>query len=147
MKKILATCYLLFAICTLTACTFQTKHRGYIFPEDLDSILVAAKTTEVLEDKLGSPATRTIYGRQVWIYYGTDENYRGPLPLTYDNKRVLLVWVDGEKITATRMLTDEDLPDVTVDGAATPIPAEIRLNAFQEMINNVGRFTPAGLGQ
>ena len=143
MKKI----FLMFVVCGLAACTFQTKPRGYVFPDDLDAVLAASKTTDALEEKLGSPLTRTAYGDQIWIYYGTDENYRGPFPLKYDNRRVLLVWVDGKKITSTRLLTDDDLPKVWVADGTTPIPAEIRLNAFQEMINNVGRFTPAGLGQ
>jgi len=131
----------------LCACTFHTKQRGYIFPEDLDDVLTASKTTTQLEEKLGSPGARTVYGDPVWIYYGATENYHGPFPLSYDNKKVLLVWVKGDKIVQTRILADDDLPHVSMTDGATPIPAEIRLNAFEELINNIGRFSPAGLGQ
>ena len=126
---------------------FQTKHRGYVFPPDLDAVVADIKTTAQLTREIGSPQVKTIYGDEVWIYYGADENYRGPLPLTYDNKTVLLAWVNGNKVTDIKVLYDADLPDVMISEDETPIPAAIELNAIQELFNNVGRFSPAGLGQ
>jgi len=146
MKKL----SLLFAVCSiLAACTFQTKHRGYIFPKDLDAQLATVKTTSDLTDKFGSPQAKTLFGDPVWIYYGADENYHGPFPITYSDRKVLLVWTDGKssRVVQTKVLGDKDLPRVRIDGDTTPIPAEIRLNAIEELINNIGRFTPAGLGQ
>ena len=142
-------CSLFVVHCSLlSGCVLQTKHRGFIFPSDIETIVAGAKTTRDLETTLGSPQARTAHGGDVWIYYGADENYRGPLPLTYDNKKALLVWADKSgKITKRRILTDADFPDVRIDGNETPIPAVIELNVFEEMINNIGRFTPAGLGQ
>ena len=100
-----------------------------------------------MEDLIGSPQAKTIHGETVWIYFGEDENYRGPFPLKYDNKTVLLAWVNGNRVVRTRILRDDDLPDVSIDSDETDIPAAIELNAFQELFNNVGRFSPAGLGQ
>ena len=71
----------------------------------------------------------------------------GRFPLTYDNKTVLLAWVKGGRITKTQVLHDQDLPDVEIDPDETAIPAAIELNAIEELFNNVGRFSPAGLGQ
>ncbi|MCL1892189.1 MAG: hypothetical protein FWF97_02785 [Alphaproteobacteria bacterium] len=144
MKKI----SMLFALCSmLCACTFQTKHRGYVFPEDLDAQVSNIKTTAQLEEKFGSPQAKTINGDKVWIFYGADENYRGPLPLKYDNKTVLLAWVNGGAVLRTKILRDADLPDISIASGETEIPAAIELNAFEELINNIGRFSPAGLGQ
>ncbi len=142
MKKI-ALIFLL----VLTACSFQVKHRGYVFPSDLESVVADIKTTKQLTEKIGSPQVKTIYGDEVWIYYGADENYRGPLPLKYDNKTVLLAWVDGTRVIKTDVLHDDDLPDVIISEDETEIPAAIELNALQELFNNIGRFSPAGLGQ
>lgn len=142
MKKIIA----IFAI-VLAGCTFQTKHRGYVFPADLDTRLGQIKTTEQLEQQIGAPQVKTIHGDTVWIYYGADENYRGPLKKTYDNRIVLLAWVNGNRVTRTQVLHDDDLPDVRIADGETEIPAAIELNAIQELFNNIGRFTPAGLGQ
>ncbi len=142
MKKII-----LFLMVFLAACTFQTKHRGYVFPSDVESVVANIKTTSQLTQEIGSPQVKTIYGDEVWIYYGVDENYRGPIPLKYDNKTVLLAWVDGNKVTDIRILHDADLPDVMISEDETPIPAAIELNALQELFNNIGRFSPAGLGQ
>lgn len=143
MKKII-----LISLIFLSACTFQTEHRGYIFPSDLETQVAGIKTTAELEDKIGSPQVKTVYGSDVWVYYGTDENYRGPMPLTYNNKTVLLAWTDGAgRVTQTKILHDVDLPNVLVDESETPIPAAIELNAIQELFNNIGRFSPAGLGQ
>ena len=142
MKKL----FLVFAV-FLTACTFQVKHRGYVFPPDLETVVADIKTTTQLTREIGSPQVKTIYGDEVWIYYGADENYRGPLPLTYDNKTVLLAWVNGNRVTDIKVLHDGDLPDIIIADGETPIPAAIELNAVQELFNNIGRFSPAGLGQ
>ncbi len=142
MKKIFLICLL-----CLTACTFQTKHRGYVFPDDVENVVSQIKTVSDLEEKIGSPLVKTLYGDTVWIYYGADENYRGPLAPTFDNKTVLLAWVRGNRVTDIRVLHDDDLPDVMLADGETEIPAAIELNAIEELFNNVGRFTPAGLGQ
>lgn len=143
MKKII----LILCCVVLGACTFQTKHRGYVFPEDLETKVATITTTAQLEQELGSPQVKTIYGDEVWVYYGADENYHGPFPLTYDNKTVLLAWVNGGAITRTQVLHDDELVDVDPDSDETEIPAAIELNALQELFNNIGRFSPAGLGQ
>ncbi len=143
MRKIL----LLSFITILAACTFQTKHRGYVFPSDLDAQVATIKTTRDLTDKIGMPQVKTQYGDEIWIYYGADENYRGPLPHTFDNRTVLLATVSGANVKKIHVLRDDDLPDVKIADGETEIPAAIELNALQELFNNIGRFTPAGLGQ
>ena len=134
-------------VLALTACTFQTRHHGYVFPEDLESKVANIKTTAQLQDEIGDPQTRTIYGDEVWVYYSADENMRGPFPKTYDNKTVLLAWVKNGRVTKTKVLHDEDLTDVKIAEGETIIPAAIELNALEEMFNNIGRFSPAGLGK
>ena len=143
MKKII-----LFLCCVIVgACTFQTRHRGYVFPEDLETKIATIKTTNQLQDEIGDPQTRTVYGDEVWVYYSADENLRGPFPITYDNKTVLLVWVKNGKVLKTKVLHDKDLTDVKIASGETEIPAAIELNAIEELFNNIGRFSPAGLGQ
>lgn len=137
----------LFLLVVLSACTFQTKHRGYVFPADLESVVADIRTTNQLIDKIGVPQVKTIYGDTVWIYYGADENYRGPLAPTFTDETVLLAWVRGNRVLRTAVLHDADLPDVVVAQGETEIPAAIELNAIEELFNNIGRFSPAGLGQ
>lgn len=143
MKKLIA----ILCCAVILGCTFQTKHRGYVFPNDLAEQMESVKTTAQLESLLGSPQVKTVYGDDVWVYFGEDENYRGPLPLTYDNKTVLLAWVRGTRVVKTQILHDDDLPNVEIDDEETEIPAAVELNALQELFKNVGRFSPAGLGQ
>ena len=143
MKKII----LILCCVIMGACTFQTKHRGYVFPNDLEEKVATIKTTAQLEDLIGSPQVKTVHGETVWIYFGEDENYHGPFPLTYDNKTVLLAWVNGNRVVRTRVLHDDELPDIDMDSDETEIPAAIELNAMEELFNNIGRFSPAGLGQ
>ena len=142
MKKVL----LIFTL-VLTACTFQTKHRGYVFPDNLETRVANIKTTAQLQDEIGDPQTRTMYGDEVWIYYSANENMRGPLPVTNRDKKVLLVWVKNGRVLKTKILNDADLPDVCMAKGETDIPAAIELNALEELFNNIGRFSPAGLGQ
>ena len=143
MKKII-----LVLLCVVMAgCTFQTKHRGYVFPEDLESKVANIKTTSQLQEEIGDPQTRTIYDDEVWVYYSADENMHGPFPITYDNKTVLLAWVKNGRVLKTQVLHDDDLKDVKIADGETKIPAAIELNALEELFNNIGRFSPAGLGQ
>ena len=142
MKKIV-----LFLMMVLSACSLQTRHRGYVFPEDLESKVANIKTTSQLQEEIGDPLARTMYGDEVWIYYSADENLHGPFPVTYDDKTVLLAWVKGNKVTKTQILHDADLPDVKMADGETAVPAAIELNALEELFNNIGRFSPAGLGQ
>lgn len=145
MKKIFLS---FLSIIVFSACTLQTKHRGYIFPDDLESQISDVKTTDDLEKKLGSPQARTVLGDPVWIYYGVDEDYHGPFPITYDNKKALLAWSKDGKITKTKILNDVDFDkDLKIDKDETPIPAAVELNAIQELVNNIGRFTPSGIAQ
>ncbi|MBP5707609.1 MAG: hypothetical protein J6W79_01280 [Alphaproteobacteria bacterium] len=143
MKKVI----LILCCVILSACTFQTKHRGYVFPSDLETEVATIKTTAQLMDKIGAPQTKTLYGDEVWIYYGADENYRGPLPHTFTDKTVLLAWVNGNTVKKIRVLHNDDLENVKMASGETEIPAAIELNALEELFNNIGRFSPAGLGQ
>ncbi len=143
MKKL----FIVLALVCLGGCTFQTKHRGYVFPTDLETQVADIKTTAQLVDKIGAPQVETVYGDTVWIYFGTDENYRGPLAPTFTDETVLLAWVKGNKVLKTKVLHDADLPDVVLAQGETEIPAAIELNAIEELFNNIGRFSPAGLGQ
>lgn len=142
MKRI----FLMLAI-LLSACTFQTKHRGYVFPENLADKVATIKTTGALIDEIGAPQVKTVHGDEVWIYFGADENYRGPLAPTFTDETVLLAWVRGNRVIKTQVLHDADLPDVQIAEGETEIPAAIELNAIEELFNNIGRFSPAGLGQ
>lgn len=144
MKKVKL---MLLALVCVGACTFQTKHRGYVFPADLESQVADIKTTDSLIEKIGAPLVKTVHGDQVWIYFGADENYRGPLAPTFTDETVLLAWVRGNRVLKTRVLHDADLPDVKLADGETEIPAAIELNALEELFNNIGRFSPAGLGQ
>lgn len=142
MKKI----FMLFTL-VLSACALQTKHRGYVFPDDLETRVATIKTTRQLQEELGDPQAKTIYGDEVWVYYSVDENMHGPFPVTYDNKTVLLAWVKSGRVTKTQVLHDKDLKDVRIADGETEIPAAIELNAMEELFNNIGRFSPAGLRQ
>ena len=143
MKKILIVVFALI----VAGCTFQTKHRGYVFPQTIDEDVTAIKTPAQLVDKIGAPQAKTLYGDEVWIYYGADENYRGPLKHTFTNKTVLLAWVNGNTVKKVQVLHDKDLAKVNMASGETEIPAAIELNALEELFNNIGRFSPAGLGQ
>lgn len=138
---------LIILMLAVSACTFQTKHRGYVFPDDLETRVAQIKTTAQLQEEIGDPQTRTIYGDEVWVYYSADENMRGPFPVTYSDKTVLLAWVKNGRVLKTKVLHDDDLKDVRMADGETQIPAAIELNALEEMFNNIGRFSPAGLGQ
>jgi hypothetical protein len=143
MKKALV---LLSSFLFLCGCATMTKPRGYIFPDNLDAQIESIKTVDQLTDAFGHPTARTVHGPMVWIYYGARENHHGPFPQSWDDRTVMLAHIDGKKVSKIQIIRDVDLPRVKPAVGETEIPAAIELNVFQELINNVGRFTPAGLG-
>ena len=56
----------------LAACTFQTKHRGYVFPDDLESRVAKIKTTAQLQNENWRPiGTHGLRGRDMdLLWYG-----------------------------------------------------------------------------
>jgi outer membrane protein assembly factor BamE (lipoprotein component of BamABCDE complex) len=148
LKKSIATRFILIGLTVaLSACATQTKHRGFIFPENASELLAKSKTQSDIEKNFGSPSTASIYGTKTWIYYSSDENYRGPLPIKYDNRQVMVVqFNDNKTIKNAEIYDDKTLPNATpkIIDETTPVPAAIDLNMFQELIQNVGRFKPAG---
>ena len=54
---------------------------------------------------------------------------------------------NGKSVKKIQILHDDDLPDVKMASGETEIPAAIELNALEELFNNIGRFSPGGLGQ
>ena len=134
------------ACALLAACALQSKHRGFIFSADFEEQLAKVKTSADLTRQFGSPQAETLFGDKVWIYYGADEKYRGPLPVTYENKTALLAWIKDGKVSRTQVLRGDDFPDMWIDRDETPIPAAVELNALEELVNNIGRYTPSGLG-
>ena len=143
MKRLL----ILFMTVLVIGCTFQTKHRGYVFPDNLEAKLEKITNVSDLVSEIGMPQSKTIHGDEVWIYYGADENYRGPLAPTFTDETVLLAWVHGNRVLKTKVLHDADLPDIKIAEGETEIPAAIELSAIEELFNNIARFSPAGLGQ
>jgi len=143
MKKTIV----IFSALLVCACATQSRPRGFVFPEDLDKQIASIKTTAQLTEAFGNPVAQTAHGPEVWIYYGARENLHGPFPLSWDDKTVMLAHINGKTVSEIQILRDADLPrKVRLASGETDIPAAIELNMFQELINNVGRFTPAGLG-
>ena len=134
----------LFCFVVLFACTFQVKHRGYIFPQNFEGSINSIKTTKQLKDIFGSPLIKTIYGQNIWVYAGVDENYRGPLKEKYTDTIVLFAWINGNNVIKTKILKDKDLPKIKINSDETKVPNAIDLNAIEELFNNIGRFKPAG---
>ncbi|MCL2629458.1 MAG: hypothetical protein FWD33_02085 [Alphaproteobacteria bacterium] len=131
----------------LLSCATQTRPRGYVFPENAAELAAAAKTQADIERAFGSPGATSLHGGRYWIYYSMDENLRGPFPLKYDNRRALIVKMDDRgKVLFAKLLEEKDFPKTPKpSNDATPVPAAIELNMFQELINNIGRFTPGGV--
>lgn len=131
----------------ISACCIHSKERGYMFPENLETIITESKTKADLEKSLGTPSAQSSFGESVWIYYGYREKFHGPFPHTYDNKKALIVEFNKDKIKSTKILNDEDFSEIAMDSDKTKIPGSIDLNFLEELVGNVGRFSPSGIGQ
>ncbi len=142
MKKIL---FLLFL---LTACSLPVRNVGDM-PSDSSIALIKKRMNknEVYE-LLGSPAGKTLFEKESWIYMQSQYQTRAFLSQKEISRDILVISFDGEQVSGIKRYTLSDAVSIDFDDAETQAKGK-DLGIIDELIGNFGRFAgnPSAIGQ
>ena len=94
---------------------------------------------------IGSPTAKATFDDNTWIYIGQVTSTRiGRTPGIHKQQVVVLTFDQGGTLRNIRKLDKGDARDVAMAAGSTPSPGS-EASFMQQLLGNVGKFTPAGL--
>jgi outer membrane protein assembly factor BamE (lipoprotein component of BamABCDE complex) len=120
--------------------------RGNIVPQDaLKELIPGTSSRADVTTLLGSPTAKATFDDNTWIYIGQITASRiGRVPGVDMQKVVVLNFSQDGTLTSIRQLDHKDAKPVAMAAGATPSPGS-EASFMQQLLGNVGKFTPAGL--
>ena len=127
---------------------FNPTHsrRGALVEEEALKQLVPGTSTRAdATSLLGSPTARATFDDNTWLYITQITSTRiGQTPEVTMQKVLVLQFEPNGTLKAIRQLDREDGKQIAMAPGATPSPGS-EASFMQQLLGNVGRFTPAGL--
>ncbi|MDR1476612.1 MAG: outer membrane protein assembly factor BamE [Rickettsiales bacterium] len=130
----------------LAACAREYK-AGVPMREIQVEAVKSAKTKAEVTQILGSPAAVTFAGPEKWFYFNAEGSVFAFFDPDFKRYDILSIGFDeADDITEIRL---KNLANRSfgISSETTEVQSEIRLNFFEELFGNIGRFSPGGLGQ
>lgn len=147
VKKTLITATILLAGLALGACTAQFQNHGYIPPqEDLEKITVGQDTRDTVAQTVGVPASAGLLTNSGYYYVRSRRQSRGFLAPRETEREVVAVSFNGNGVVENvERFGLERGNVVTLDRRVTSSPISDK-SFIRQLLGNIGRFNPAGLG-
>jgi outer membrane protein assembly factor BamE (lipoprotein component of BamABCDE complex) len=127
---------------------FNPTHsrRGALVEEEALKQLVPGTSTRAdATSLLGSPTARATFDDNTWLYITQITSTRiGQTPGVTMQKVLVLQFEPNGTLKSMRQLDREDGKRIAMAPGATPSPGS-EASFMQQLLGNVGRFTPAGL--
>ncbi len=127
---------------------FNPTHarRGQIVDADALKELVPGTSSRAdATSLLGSPTARATFDDNTWIYISQVTSTRiGRTPGVTEQKVIVLSFDQKGSLTRIRQLDRQDSKQIAMAAGATPSPGS-EASFMQQLLGNVGKFTPAGL--
>ncbi len=136
----------------LGACSFfhiwdpLHARRGALIEQDaLQQLVPGTSTRADARSLLGSPTAHATFDDNTWIYISQITSTRiGRVPAVTMQKVLVLQFDAGGTLKGIRSLDKDDGKQIAMAPGATPSPGS-EASFMQQLLGNVGRFTPAGL--
>lgn len=125
----------------LGACSPRVDTRGnQIHPEDVAAIETGQTTRAEVQERLGSPSSNGNFGDEVWYYiYEQTETVAFMAP-EVKARQIFAIAFDEAGIVKSIDTLDETAGEVIEPAAGATPTAGNKLNFFEQMIANLGRF-------
>ena len=140
-------CYV--AICSvflLSACLTKEYRSGVPMRASQIEQVKSSTTKKEVYDLLGSPASVSFVGAEKWFYYTAEGDVFAFLDPMFSKYEVLTVKFNSDDSVNEVKLKNISDSSFDVDLAKkTELPSEIKLNFFQELFGNIGKFNSSGL--
>jgi outer membrane protein assembly factor BamE (lipoprotein component of BamABCDE complex) len=137
------------ALClSVTACAWFSQPpqtRGNRVEEDqLKELTPGTSTKADVTALIGSPTEKTIFDDNTWLYITEVTRPRiGRTLGVLDQQVVVLTFDDRGVLTGEKRLVQDDAVPVSVASRTTPSPGT-EASFMQQLLGNIGKFTPAG---
>jgi outer membrane protein assembly factor BamE (lipoprotein component of BamABCDE complex) len=137
---------LIFALAGCGLFEAPLNYRGQSVTQDQLRQLVPGTTTEAdVTALLGTPSSRGLFDPSRWAYMGQVTQARiGRFPGVRGDDVVVLTFNDQGVLEKVEHLNQKEAVQVSMAGGATPSPGG-SASFFQQLIGNVGRYTPTPL--
>ena len=122
------------------------QRRGALIdPEQMKDLVPGTSTRADVTTVLGTPTARATFDDNTWIYVTQITSTRiGRTPGVTMQKVLVLKFDAAGTLRGMRQLDKEDSKQIAMAPGATPSPGS-EASFMQQLLGNVGRFTPAGL--
>ena len=129
------------------ACSPQYKNHGYLPPDDeLEQIVVGVDTRASVEETIGTPSTAGVVNDSGFYYVRSRKRTFGALAPKEVERRVLAISFDGAGVVRNIETFGLERGQVVPLARRVTTPG-VRDNSFlRQLLGNIGRFNPAGLG-
>lgn len=142
MKNYVAIC----SVFLLSACLTKEYKSGVPMRASQIEQVKSSTTKKEVYDLLGSPASVSFVGAEKWFYYTAEGKIFAFLDPMFSKYEVLTVKFNSDDSVNEIKLKNISDSSFDVDLAKeTELPSEIKLNFFQELFGNIGKFNSSGL--
>ena len=123
-----------------------TERGQFVEKQDYDQLKPGSMSRADVTALLGSPTAKATFDDNTWFYIG---EITAPVPLARDKvekQQVLVLAFDqGGTLQTVHRLDKSNAHDVAMTQRVTPSPGS-DASFMQQLIGNVGRYNPMGLG-
>ncbi|MBB3993885.1 outer membrane protein assembly factor BamE (lipoprotein component of BamABCDE complex) [Sulfitobacter undariae] len=132
---------------SVSACSPQYANHGYLPPEeDLDQIVVGVDTRDSVAQSIGTPSTAGVANDSGYYYVRSRRRTVGALAPKVIERQVLAISFDSAGVVSNIEKFGMERGQV-VPLSRRVTTAGVRDNSFlRQLLGNIGRFNPAGLG-
>lgn len=122
-------------------------HGNRPLDEALAQIEVGRHARGDVQALLGTPSATSLFGGETWYYISNDITQVAFLaPEEVDRQVVAIRFGDDGRIAEITRLTQADGQDVAISSRETPTRGT-ETTVLQELLGNIGRFTPGQMGR
>jgi outer membrane protein assembly factor BamE (lipoprotein component of BamABCDE complex) len=123
----------------------HARRGALIDPDALNQLIPGTSSRADATSLLGSPTARATFDDNTWIYISQITSTRiGRTPGVTMQKVLVLKFDPDGTLRSIHKLDKEDGKQIAMAPGATPSPGS-EASFMQQLLGNVGRFTPAGL--
>ncbi|MGN0929413.1 MAG: outer membrane protein assembly factor BamE [Alphaproteobacteria bacterium] len=142
MKNYVAICSLFI----LSACLTKEYKSGVPIRQSQIEQVKTSTTKKEVYDILGSPASVNLVGDEKWFYYTAEGEVFAFLDPMFSKYEVLTVKFNPDDTVDEIKLKNISDNSFEVNlSKQTDLPSEIKLNFFQELFGNIGKFNSSSL--
>jgi outer membrane protein assembly factor BamE (lipoprotein component of BamABCDE complex) len=114
--------------------------------EELKQLVPGTSTKADVTALVGSPTQRATFDDNSWLYITETTRTRVGRTLgVLDQEVVVLTFDDRGVLAGVKTVTKDDAVSVSVAARTTPSPGT-EASFMQQLLGNIGKFTPAGAG-